>query len=112
MKSVQDDEASSSLIISSFSPDTKNKKEWIRVNLKTVWEGYKTILDTVRLNQKMEGVYRDTLKKIFEFVNTYNRKHQFKGICDNERKYGLKNILSKRGDKSEQQKNYYIDIEK
>lgn len=60
----------------------------------------------------MEGVYRDTLKKIFEFVNTYNRKHQFKGICDNERKYGLKNILSKRGDKSEQQKNYYIDIEK
>lgn len=34
------------------------------MNLKTVWEGYKTILDTVRLNQKMEGVYRDTLKKI------------------------------------------------
>ena len=53
MKSVEDDEASSSIIISSFSPDLKNKKEWIRVNLKTVWEGYKTILDTVRLNHKM-----------------------------------------------------------
>lgn len=112
MKSVEDDESSSEIIISSFSPDVKSKKEWIRVNLKTVWEGYKTIVDTVRLNHKMEGVYRATLKKIFEFVDQYNRKHEFKGFCDNERKYGLKNILNKRGDKNEAQKNYYIDIEK
>lgn len=53
----------------------KNKREMIRTNLKIVWEGYKTIIDTVRLNHKMEGVYRSTLKKIFEFVDLYNRKH-------------------------------------
>ena len=68
----RDEQASSDIIISSFSPDMKSKKETIRANLKIVWEGYKTIVDTVRLNHKMEGVYRSTLKKIFEFVDIYN----------------------------------------
>jgi hypothetical protein len=53
MRSIEDDEASSEVIISSFNPEVKNKREEIRTNLRTVWEGYKAIVDTVRFNHKL-----------------------------------------------------------
>lgn len=65
----------------------------------------------MRFNHKFESVYRATLKKIFEFVDQYNRKHEFKSFSEYLRS-GLRNVLSKRGDKAEQQKGFYIDIEK
>ena len=45
----------------------------IKSKLKIVWEGYKSIVETVRVNQKLEGVYMETLQKIFKFVEEYNR---------------------------------------
>ena len=62
------------------------------------------------MNIKLESVYKTTLKKIFEFVDTYNRKGEFKSFCEYLRT-GLKIALNKR-DKTEQQKGFYIDIEK
>lgn len=68
MGNIEDDEASSEIVLSSLSSNSKNKKEEIKVNLSIVWEGYKAIVDTVRFNHKLEAVYRQTLKKIFQFV--------------------------------------------
>lgn len=111
MRSIESDEASSEIILSSFNPAIKNKREEIIMNLKTVWEGYKVIIDTIRFNHKFESVYSATLKKIFAFVDHYNRKHEFKSFCEYIRS-GLRNVITKRGDKVEQQKGFYIDIEK
>jgi translation initiation factor 3 subunit A len=80
----------------------------LKNKLKIVWEGYKSIVETVRVNQKLEEVYMSTLSKIFDFVDRYNRKHEFKTFCKTLRS-GLQNALNKR-DKSEQQKAIYIDI--
>ena len=75
-----------------------------------MWEGYKSIVETVRVNQKLEDVYMATLNKIFDFVDRYNRVQEFKSFCKSLRT-GLQNAFSKR-DKAEQQKAIYIDIEK
>lgn len=74
MNNIEEDEASSEIILSSFSPDEKNKREEIREKLRIVWDGFKAIIDTVRVNQRLEVVYKTTLKKIFDFVGLYNRK--------------------------------------
>ena len=110
MPDIETDEASSEIIFSSFQSEHKNEREDIKGKLKLVWEGYKAIIDTVRVNQKLEAVYRNTLKKIFEFADHYNRKHEFKSLCKYLRE-GLKIAINKR-DRTEQQKGFYIDIEK
>ena len=65
-------------------------------------------METVRVNQKLENVYMATLSKIFDFVDRYNRIHEFKSFCKTLRS-GLQNAFNKR-DKAEQQKAIYIDI--
>ncbi len=75
-----------------------------------MWEGYKSIVDTVKVNQKLEGVYLATLTKVFDFVDRFNRKHEFESFCRNLRG-GLQSAFSKR-DRTEQQKGIYIDLEK
>ncbi len=82
----------------------------IKNKLKIVWEGYKSIVETVRVNQKLESVYMATLNRIFDFVDRYNRVQEFKTFCRSLRT-GLQNAFNKR-DRSEQQKAIYIDIEK
>ncbi len=64
----------------------------------------------MRINQKLEDVFKSTLTKIFAFVDRFNRKHELKSFCRTLRS-SLMNAFSKR-DKSEQQKAIYIDIEK
>jgi translation initiation factor 3 subunit A len=82
----------------------------VKSKLRIVWEGYKSIVETVRVNQKLEDVYMATLNKIFDFVERYNRVQEFKAFCRSLRT-GLQTAFNKR-DKAEQQKAIYIDIEK
>lgn len=110
MTNIEEDEASSEIILSSFDPENKNKREEIREKLKIVWDGYKAIIDTVRVNQRLEIVYKTTLKKIFDFVDFYNRKEEFKSFCEYLRS-GLRMALNRK-DRTEQQRAFYIDIEK
>jgi translation initiation factor 3 subunit A len=78
--------------------------------MKIVWDGYKSIIETVRINQKLEDLYIETLHKLFEFADKYNRKHEFKRFCDTLRT-GLQNIFKTKQDKTEAQKAMFIDIE-
>lgn len=75
-----------------------------------MWDGYKTIIDTVRVNQRLESVYRATLRRIFDFVARYNRKQEFKSFCEYLRS-GLRMALNRR-DRTEHQRAFYIDIER
>ena len=53
MPNIEVEETSSEIILSSFTPEVKNQREEIKTNLKIVWDGYKAIIDTVRVNQKL-----------------------------------------------------------
>jgi hypothetical protein len=59
--------------LDSLHPEVKQRQTQVRNKLKLVWEGYKSIVETVRVNQKLEDVYMATLNKIFDFVDRYNR---------------------------------------
>jgi hypothetical protein len=41
------------LILDSLHPEVKQRQIQIRNKLKLVWEGYKSIVETVRVNQKL-----------------------------------------------------------
>lgn len=110
LPNIQIDDPSAELILDSLHPEVKQRQIQIRNKLKLVWEGYKSIVETVRVNQKLQNVYMATLSKIFDFVDRYNRVQEFKSFCKSLRT-GLQTAFSKR-DKYEQQKSIYIDIEK
>lgn len=110
LPNIEIDDPSAELILDSLHPEVKQRQIQIRNKLKLVWEGYKSIVETVRVNQKLENVYMATLSKIFDFVDRYNRVQEFKSFCKSLRT-GLQTAFSKR-DKYEQQKSIYIDIEK
>lgn len=46
----------------------------MKATLRILWEAYRTIMENVKWNEKMEDIYFDTLRKIAHFCLTYKRK--------------------------------------
>jgi translation initiation factor 3 subunit A len=78
--------------------------------MRIVWDGYKSIIETVKINQRLEDFYIETLQILFNFAEKYNRKHEFKRYCDTIRT-GLQHIFKTKSERTEMQKAIYIDIE-
>lgn len=73
LPNIESEDPSPEIIFQSIDPEKVRREMDIKNKLKIVWEGYKSIVETVRVNQKLEGVYMETLQKIFKFVEEYNR---------------------------------------
>ncbi len=58
--------------------DRENITPWLRF----VWEAYRTVLDICRNNAKMQDLYRTVIQGAFAFCLAYNRKMEFKRICE------------------------------
>lgn len=95
LPNIETEEPSPEIILESMNPEKKKREAYIRTKLRIVWEGYKSIVETVRVNQKLEDVYMTTLNKIFDFVDRYNRVQEFKSFCKSLRT-GLQSAFSKR----------------
>lgn len=80
------------LFVSSLDVDSKTEKEIIRSSLKGIWETYKIIIEIVSRNKKLEDLYTTISHKAFEFCKTYNRKTEFKRLCESMR-LNLNNII-------------------
>ena len=78
--------------------------------MRIVWDGYKSIIETVKINQRLEDLYHETLQLLFNFADKYNRKHEFKRYCDTIRT-GLQTLFKNKLDRTEAQKAIYIDID-
>jgi len=86
------------ILLSSMTTDpAKNQRDSLLLlpSLKFLWEIYRAILDILRSNSKLEHVYHATSVSAFKFCRTYQRRTEFRRLCDllrmhlgNLQKYG------------------------
>eukprot|EP00127_Corallochytrium_limacisporum_P001501 Clim_evm7s61 gene=Clim_evmTU7s61 len=78
-------ETPESLILATVSgEDMKDRTDRLMLTpwLKFLWEVYRTVLDILRNNAKLEPLYQQTAQQAFEFCLRYGRKTEFRRLCE------------------------------
>ena len=60
----------------------KQDRELVAPSIKFLWESYRTIIDLIRNNSKLESVYQAIAFKAFDFCVKYQRRADFRRLCD------------------------------
>eukprot|EP00123_Amoebidium_parasiticum_P016493 comp23456_c0_seq1/m.39161 comp23456_c0_seq1/g.39161 ORF comp23456_c0_seq1/g.39161 comp23456_c0_seq1/m.39161 type:complete len:1102 (-) comp23456_c0_seq1:443-3748(-) len=87
-ENVEDLEASETpenLILSTVTgEDTQDRtdREVLTPWLKFLWETYRTVLEILRNNPKLEALYQEIAQHAFQFCLKYTRKTEFRRLCD------------------------------
>lgn len=86
------------ILLSTMSIDpeqTQRETSLVLPHLKFLWETYRTVLDILRTNSKLEHLYHSAALGALKFCRAYRRKTEFRRLCDmlrqhlgNLQKYG------------------------
>jgi len=80
---LETEESAESLMLSSVSgEDSKDRsdREIVTPWLKFLWETYRTILEILRNNTRLEHLYQETAQKAFKFCLNFKRKIEFRFV--------------------------------
>ncbi|XP_054723932.1 eukaryotic translation initiation factor 3 subunit A-like [Uloborus diversus] len=69
------------------SEDTQDRTDRVVLApwVKFLWESYRQCLELLRNNSRVERLYHDIAQEAFRFCLKYNRKTEFRKLCDNLR---------------------------
>ncbi|XP_064465879.1 eukaryotic translation initiation factor 3 subunit A-like [Ornithodoros turicata] len=77
-----------SLLLSAVSSeDTQDRTDRVVLTpwVKFLWESYRQCLELLRNNSRVERLYHDIAQQAFKFCLKYNRKTEFRKLCDHLR---------------------------
>ncbi|KAJ3688291.1 hypothetical protein LUZ61_017455 [Rhynchospora tenuis] len=60
----------------------RSDKELVAPWFKFLWETYRTVLEILRNNSKLEALYAMTAHRAFQFCKTYKRTTEFRRLCE------------------------------
>ncbi|GIX77708.1 eukaryotic translation initiation factor 3 subunit A [Caerostris extrusa] len=69
------------------SEDTQDRTDRVVLTpwVKFLWESYRQCLELLRNNSRVERLYHEIAAQAFKFCSKYNRKTEFRKLCDNLR---------------------------
>jgi translation initiation factor 3 subunit A len=79
------EETPESILLSAMTGDdqaTRTEREVVTPWLKFIWETYRTVLEILRSNQKLESLYSETAHKAFGFCVKYKRPTEMRRLCE------------------------------
>ena len=99
--------------VSAESDKDRSDRELVTPWFKFLWETYRTILEILRNNNKLEGLYAMTANRAFNFCVTYKRTTEFRRLCEILRNH-LSNLQKYRDQRSPdmtlaETQNYYLE---
>jgi translation initiation factor 3 subunit A len=73
--------------VSGESTQDRTDRDLLAPWLKFVWESYKQCLDLLKNNNKVETIYQQVAKRAFGFCVKYQRKTEFRKLCETIRQH-------------------------
>jgi translation initiation factor 3 subunit A len=77
------EETAEDIVISTdIQKKDRRERDEVTPRLKFLWDAYRTVLDVLRNNARLELLYQQTVAQAFAFCVRYTRKNEFRRLCD------------------------------